>query len=69
MEGQKKRLRRECWNPAPTDFPTIISIEIARPLLNLNSFPQFTMVKLSDFGNKLGVLNTHLMLGIFHMLC
>ena len=66
---EKARLGRKGRDPAATDLPAVISIEIARPSFNFNSFPEFTVMELRNFGNNFGLLNAHLMLGLFHMLC
>ena len=38
--GEGERLRRQGRDPTATNFPTIISIEIVRSCLYLNSFPE-----------------------------
>ena len=66
---RKKPLRRKGRDPTSTDLPAVISVEIVRRSFNFNSFPEFTMMELSNLGNNLGLLNTNLMLGLLYMLC
>jgi len=67
--GGKERLGRKGRDPTATNLLAVIFIEIVRPSFNLNSFPKFMMMELSNVGNNLGLLYTNLMFGLFRMLC
>ena len=59
--------RRRGQDPASADFPTIVSIEIARSLFNLQSFLEFSMMEMRNLSNNTGFFDTNLMLGFLHM--
>ena len=55
-------------DPATTDLPAIMSIEIIWLSLNFNSFREFTVMELRNLGNNLGLFNTNMMLNVFCIL-
>ena len=65
----RKRLGGEGWDPATTDLPVILSIEIVRPFFNLKGFPKFLMMELRHSSNHTSLLDAGMMITFLHMFC
>lgn len=66
-EGKKMTRKRVLGPNNYLNLPPIFSIEIAWHFFNLKGFPKFSMMELGNSSNNTSLLNTHMMLGSFHM--
>jgi len=59
----------ESRDPIAANLPTVITVEIDRLCFNLYGLPKFTVMKMSNLRNNLGLLNIYMMLSLLYMLC